>query len=303
MKCFVAGGTGVIGRRSVAMLSGAGHDVTVLSRSEDGDRIASHHGGRPVRGHLFDPDVLVTATAGHDVVINLATSIPPLNRAARRSAWATNDRIRTEGVDNLIDAAIANGIVRYVQESTTFPYVDAADHWIDETHPRAANDAEDATAHAERRTAEYSEAGGTGVVLRFGQFYDDESGHTRSQAAMARRRIDPFFGDPDAHLAIVGVPAAARAVLTAASLESGAYNVVDDDPPTRREVGDEIALHLGVGRLRRIPPSIIRRLNPASDMLMRSQRVSNEALRARTNWRPDYSGANGLASTIWEITR
>ena len=38
MQCFVAGGTGVIGRRAVPALISAGHDVTVISRSSERDR-------------------------------------------------------------------------------------------------------------------------------------------------------------------------------------------------------------------------------------------------------------------------
>jgi nucleoside-diphosphate-sugar epimerase len=301
MKYFVAGGTGVIGRRTVRLLADAGHDVTVLSRSADNDRTIADLGSRPVRADLFDADDLVVATAGHDAVINLATSIPSMRRAARQSAWVTNDRIRTDGVDILVSAARANGIDRYVQESITFTYVDGADRWIDEDHPRTISGVGQAVAHAERRVGEFCRVGGRGVVLRFGQFYDVESDHTDSQAAMVRRRIDPFVGDPDGYLPLIGVPAAARAVVAALSLEAGVYNVVDDDPPTRRETAEAIGRRLGIRPPRRLPASIIRRVNPASDIMMRSQRVSNEALRSATGWQPDHAGADGLATTIAEI--
>src|SRR6185369_11192421 len=47
--------------------------------------------------------------AGHDVVCNLATHIPPLARAADPRSWEENSRIRSEGSRNLVDAALAAG--------------------------------------------------------------------------------------------------------------------------------------------------------------------------------------------------
>lgn len=303
MRCFVAGGTGVIGRRVVRLLAEAGQDITVLSRSARGDRIVVDLGGHPVRVGLFEPDDLVAATAGHDAIINLATSIPPFRRAARRSAWTTNDRIRTVGVDNLVAAAHANGIDRFVQESVTFTYVDAAGRWIDEDHPRSTTGDGHPVANAEARVADHCERGGHGVVLRFGLFYDLESDHTASQAELVRRRIDPFIGQPDGYLALTGVPAAARAVVAALSVDVGVYNVVDDDPPTRHHVALELANRLGTRPLRRLPTSIVRRVIPGSDTQMRSHRVSNDAFRTATGWRPDHAGADGLASTLDEVGR
>jgi hypothetical protein len=78
---------------------------------------------------------VAAAVVGHEVVINLATSIPKLTKAALGSAWTTNERLRSEASNHLVDAALAAGAGRYVQESIAFPYLDAGDEWVDESHP------------------------------------------------------------------------------------------------------------------------------------------------------------------------
>jgi 2-alkyl-3-oxoalkanoate reductase len=127
MKVFVAGATGVLGRRAVAGLVRSGHEVSALVRSDAkaGQVVAA--GAAPVRCSLFDPDGLRSAMAGHDAVINLATHIPPVTAAARAPAWAENDRVRTVGSRNLVDAALVAGVGRYVQESIAFLYADGGD--------------------------------------------------------------------------------------------------------------------------------------------------------------------------------
>lgn len=302
MKCFVAGGTGVLGRRVVPLLVAAGHDVTVASRSPQRDDMIRSMAATPTRAEVFSRDALAAAVAGHECVINLATHIPPLRSAARRGAWQENDRIRTEGVANLITAARHHGVARYVQESVVFSYEDAADRWIDECAARTLVGAGAAVAAAERATTAYGQRDGDHVVLRFAQFYATDSAHTRGQATLSRVGINPFFGDPNGYLPVVGVDAAARAVVAAVDVESGVYNVVDADPPTRRQVAEDIARAIGRRRLRTLPVGLLRRVNPGSDGLMRSQRVSGRKLTA-SGWRPDAAGADGLVRAIEEVLR
>ena len=135
MKVFVAGATGVLGRRAVPLLVAAGHDVSALARSDARASLLGDLGARPVRADLFDPESMRRAVAGHEAVCNLATHIPAPVRMARPGAWAENDRIRTEGSRHLVDGALAGGAPRYVQESIAFLYRDGADEWIDESSP------------------------------------------------------------------------------------------------------------------------------------------------------------------------
>src|SRR4051812_9122512 len=132
MKVFVAGATGVLGKRAVRELVAAGHDVTGVARSEEKAALVRSLGATPVKVDLFDPAAVKDAVAGHDVVCNLATHIPPTSKMAFPKAWDENNRIRTEASRNLVDAALAAGASRYIQESICFVYGDHGDEWIDE---------------------------------------------------------------------------------------------------------------------------------------------------------------------------
>src|SRR6266567_781289 len=113
MRVFVAGATGVLGTAAVRNLVAAGHKVTGIARSQSKR----------------------DALAGHDVMVNLATSIPPGTSAMRAKNWRDNDRIRTEASRNLAEAAAAEGVLRLVQEATSFVYEDGGEAWITERHP------------------------------------------------------------------------------------------------------------------------------------------------------------------------
>jgi nucleoside-diphosphate-sugar epimerase len=83
---FLAGATGVIGRRVVPLLVAAGHRVTAVGRTADKRASLERAGAIAVDMHLFDPVATRRALQGHDVVINLATQIPPTSRVRR--GWA-----------------------------------------------------------------------------------------------------------------------------------------------------------------------------------------------------------------------
>ena len=298
MKIFVAGGTGVIGRRAVPALVEAGHDVSVLARTPQRDELVESLGARPVRVDLFDVEGLVTAVSGHDVVVNLATHIPPLSRASRASNWEENDRIRTEGSANLVAAARANDVGRVVQESITFPYADRGDEWIDEDAPRPTSVFSAPVDAAEGEALGFADGDRVGVVLRFAQFHAPDASHAAPYARAFRMRANPLIGDPDALMSFIGMGAAARAVVAALDVGSGAYNIADDDPPTRREAGRAVAAALGVKPPWHLPAGPVRRIIPSTEVLSRSHRISNRRFREATGWRPDYAGADGLAASL-----
>lgn len=298
MKVFVAGGTGVIGRRAVPTLVEAGHDVTVVARTEQRDRLVADLGATPVRVDLFDRDGLRAAVAGHDAVVNLATHIPPLSRASRAESWAENDRIRRDASANLVAAAEAHGVCRVVQESITFPYADGGDAWLDEDAPRVASDISESVDAAERAVLGFTGDGRDGVVLRFAQFHAPDASHIGSFSKAFRLRASPLVGPPDARISFIGMPAAARAVVAALDAPAGVYNIADDDPPTRRAAGETIAAALGTRPPWTIPLGLVKKFNPSVEMLARSHRISNQRFRDVAGWAPDDRGAEGVARSI-----
>jgi uncharacterized protein YbjT (DUF2867 family) len=72
MKVFVTGGSGYIGRTTIAALRRGGHAVTALVRGEQTAQVVVGLGATPVAGTLGDLEVLRDAAANADGVIHLA---------------------------------------------------------------------------------------------------------------------------------------------------------------------------------------------------------------------------------------
>lgn len=297
MRVFIAGATGVVGRRAAAQYVAAGHDVTGVTRDERGDAIVREAGGSPVRVDLFDADAVARAVEGHGVVVNLATNIPTGARAALPSAWETTQRLRREAAGHLVDGAIAAGARRCIQESLAFMYIDGGDRWLDEDAPLDPHPIQAATLDAEAHVDRLTAAGGAGVALRFGFFYAADAAHTRDELQLARRRFATSVGDPDGYRPVVHLDDAAAAVVAALEVPAGVYNVVDDEPLTRREHAEVLGDLLGVGRLR-LPPAFLGKL-PMLSAVSRSHRVSNARFRRASSWRPRYPSAReGWAAVV-----
>ena len=291
-KVFVAGATGVLGKRTVRRLVEAGHDVTGAVRSDAKAKLLEGLGATPAHVDLFDADAVRAAVAGHDVVCNLATRIPPTAHAARSAAWADNDRIRREASRHLVDGALATGARCFVQESITFLYADAGERWIDEDDPVDAPAFTRSTLEAQAQAERFTAAGGTGVVLRFALFYGPDSHHTLDAVRLARRHLAATFGRRDAYMSSITTDDAATAVVAALGAAAGVYNVADDEPLTRRDHFDALARALGVRALR-FAPAVARKVGGSkSEMLARSQRVSNERFKKATGWAPAYPSAH-----------
>ena len=288
MKVFVAGATGVLGRRAVAQLVEAGHDVTGVARSEEKVELVRSLGATPVTIDLFDPAAVKGAVDGHDVVINLATHIPPLSKAALPGAWSENDRIRSEASKNLVDAALATGASRYIQESIAFMYPDSADQWLDEDVAPDPPGLGASVVEAESQAQRFAEGGGTGVVLRFGQFYAPEASHTIAMVKATKRHIAPVVGPKDGYVSMIDADDAARAVVAALEAPSGTYNVTDDEPVTRDEFASIAADAMGVKRARTLPAALAKMSGKNARFMMRSQRVSNKRFKEATDWTPTH---------------
>ena len=86
MKVFIAGATGVLGRRVVTGLTAAGHQVVGLSRSPQNRDWLSQHGAIPQSGDLFAREQLFEITADCEAILHLATAIPT-NAKPTRQDW------------------------------------------------------------------------------------------------------------------------------------------------------------------------------------------------------------------------
>ena len=293
MKVFVTGATGAIGRFVVPELREAGHDVTGLARSDEKAAQLEGQGARAVRVSLFDGAALTDAFAGVDAVCNLATSIPTVAKGTSAGAWVENARIRTQGSAAVVDAALSAGVGRLVQESITFNYPDRADAWIDETVPIEPPALGESVAVAEANAKRFTDTGGTGVILRFGVFYGPGSDHTEAMLKAARRHVGAVVGKPSAYMSLIHLRDAATAVVAALQVPAGVYNVVDDEPLTKRDAAKAIGAAVGKRPWVLLPGRLATLGGKNANILLRSQRVSNGKLKAASDWAPVYASAWG----------
>lgn len=291
MRVFVIGGTGAVGGHAIPALVRAAHAIMALARTPEKAAWLRAQGATPITVSLFDRAALTTAFAGHDAVVNLASAIPPTAQFMRTTAWAANDRVRTQGSAAVADAALAAGVARVVQESVSMVYPDQGAAWIDEGCSPDPYPLARANLAAEASARRFGAAGGAGVVLRFGWFYGPGATHSEEFFALARRHIAIMMGPPDGYVSSIHVADAGAAVVAALTVPAGTYNVVDDEPLTKRGYADTLSAAAGTAAWLRLPGRAALLLSDRSTSLTRSLRVSNARLRAASGWTPRYPSA------------
>lgn len=304
ISIFIAGATGVLGRRVVPQLVEAGYRVTAVGRSEGTRNQLARTGAKPIELDLFDAAAVHRAVAGHDVVINLATSVPLVPQAFLPGAWRMTGRIRTYASANLVEAALAGNVSRYIQESFAPIYPDCGDQWIDESTPPHPARYNRAVLNAEAAASRFTEQGRTGVALRFAYFYGPDSPMTLQTIHFVKRGWAPVFGAPDGYFPSVSHDDAAAAVVAALDMPAGIYNVTDDEPLERREYADSLANALGVPSPRIPPRWMVKLMGSMGETLARSQRISNRKLKAESSWSPRYPSMHeGWRAVLESIDR
>ena len=289
-KILVTGPTGVVGRRLVPLLVEEGHSVVAMTHGSGNRGAIERMGAVPVDADFLNGGSLRRAVAGCEAVVNLATHMPESStQMIRRSAWRENDVIRSLGSSNLVDAALAEGVGRFVQESFAPVYPDGGNHWIDESvalRPVAYNGSIlDAEASAKR----FTKAGGVGVVLRFAAFYGPDSRFLIEAIGQFRKNGRAFYpGSPDAFVSSVHHHDAATASAAALRLPAGAYNVADDEPVPRLEYFATLARALGLPPPKPFSWWAKLLMGSLGEMLSRSLRISNRRIKAASNWTPRY---------------
>src|SRR5688500_19202455 len=120
-RIFLAGASGVIGRRLVPLLVGAGHTVAGMTRSAGKVEQIADLGAQPVVVDVFDRDALVAAVTEFrpDIILNELTDLPDDVREIA-AHLALNARIRTQGNQNIIDAARAAGSPKILAQAVAW---------------------------------------------------------------------------------------------------------------------------------------------------------------------------------------
>src|SRR4051794_12849727 len=124
MRIFVAGATGAVGKRLVPLLVENGHEVTGMTRSRR--ELVEELGGTAVVADALDRAAVEQAVvaARPDVIVHQLTAIPAgMGMRNIDREFAQTNRLRTEGTDNLLAAARAAGVRRFVAQSFAgWPY-------------------------------------------------------------------------------------------------------------------------------------------------------------------------------------
>jgi 2-alkyl-3-oxoalkanoate reductase len=289
MKIFVAGATGVLGRRAVRQFLATGAEVTGVARTRAKAEALQALGATPVKVSLFDPDALSAVVAGHRVVCNLATAVPTGEQTAGPDPWGSNHRIRREGARNLVDAAIRAGAERYIQESIALLYADGGDGLLDESSAVEPTAITEPALTAESEAARFTQYGGVGIALRFGTFYGFDSAHTIETIEAAQQGVFAVPGPPEAYWPSVTTEDAATAVVAALRAPGGLYNIAEDRPLTRTEHAEALAAALGIRSLSVTPMN--GDFPIGLSMMLRSQRVTSQLFKSLTGWQPRFPSA------------
>jgi nucleoside-diphosphate-sugar epimerase len=280
MKVFIVGATGVLGRPVVRQLVAGGDEVVALVRSRQRAAAIEGPGVQIFEGDLLNEPVerLQTLMTGCAAAAHLATAL----RAGSPGLGTTNTNsaLRTHGTRRLVDAALAAGVRRYVQQSIALAYIDGGDAWLDETtpffQPEAAGGAAQPAVEMEAIVRAIDPARMAWIILRGGSFVGPA---TRQDQVIASLRDGSLRvpGDGSNWVSFIHVDDYADAVV--AALRSPAHSLilnVADEPVRNGDYLDRLAAILGLP-----PPD--RNLEAR---LPRSYRCTSAAARASLSWRP-----------------
>lgn len=301
MRVLIAGASGDLGSKVGDQLLREGHEVFGLTRSEGHAAALQARGIRPLIADLLDGPSLGGAVdaSSPDAVVFAAIGLPERGPIRPRDLKSTN-RLRVVGTRNLLDAAIAAGVGRFVGESIVVGYGYASDgERFDESSPlaksaplRAVQPALDAIREQERMLLEAASSGRIeSIVVRLGFYYGRGVGSTLFMARLLRRGVLPVTRATGA-MPWVELSDAARGVV--AALERGRsgeiYNIVGDEAVSLGELAAELARQLGTPPPRRLPSWVIK-LGARYAALMAEMRlhVSNTKARDELGWQPRFS--------------
>ena len=213
MRILLAGATGVIGRQTVPVLTGAGHQVIGLANAP-----ARLPGAEVVAADALDPAAVAKAVraADPDVIVHMLTAIPdPIDPRHLARDMALTNRLRTQGTANLLAAA---GGARMIAQGVAYAYDPAGSPVKDEDAPLWRDPpAQFAPVLEALRAMEHQVGAAGGLVLRLGQLYGPGSSYGRDGGFTRQLRAGkvPVVGDGGAMFSFTHAHDAATAILAA----------------------------------------------------------------------------------------
>jgi len=298
MRVFVAGGTGVLGRRLVPQLVARGHQVTATTTSAAKLDLLGQLGAVGVVMDGLDAASVgeAVAAAQPDTIVHQMTAISPAHAGQpdikHIDRWfATTNRLRTEGTDHLLAAAEAAGVAHFAAQSYASWNGIRTGGWV-KTEEDPLDPGDGTIMHAGAvaiRHVEDAVLGAGGAVLRYGGFYGP--GATDDQVELVRKRQFPLVGRGTGYSSWVHLDDAASATVLAVEQKvSGVFNIVDDEPAPASEWLPYLAACAGAKPPMRVPRWLARLLagEAAVTMMTEGRGFSNAKAKRELGWELRY---------------
>jgi nucleoside-diphosphate-sugar epimerase len=295
---FVAGGTGVLGRRLVPQLVARGHQVTATTTSAAKLDLLGQLGAAGVVMDGLDAASVgeAVAAAQPDTIVHQMTAISPAHAGQpdikHIDRWfATTNRLRTEGTDHLLAAAEAAGVAHFAAQSYASWNGIRTGGWV-KTEEDPLDPGDGTIMHAGAmaiRHVEDAVLGAGGAVLRYGGFYGP--GATDDQVELVRKRQFPLVGRGAGYSSWVHLDDAASATVLAVEQKvSGVFNIVDDEPAPASEWLPYLAACAGAKPPMRVPKWLARLLagEAAVTMMTEGRGFSNAKAKRELGWELRY---------------
>ena len=297
MRVFVAGGSGVLGRRLVPQLVARGHQVTATTTGAAKLGLLEQLGGEAVVMDGLDAVSVgeAVASARPEVIVHQMTGLsaahagkPDLKHPDR--FFAATIRLRSEGTDHLLAAAEATGVSHVVAQSFGAFGGIREGGWVKteedpmDPGPTSARKGVVAIRHVEDVVVK---AGG--AVLRYGSLYGPSA--VDDQVQLVRKRQFPLVGGGTGYMSWVHLDDAASATVLAMEQKArGVFNIVDDEPAPASEWLPYLAACAGAKRPMRVPKWLARLLagEMAVMMMTEGRAFSNAKAKRELGWDPRY---------------
>jgi nucleoside-diphosphate-sugar epimerase len=214
--------------------------------------------------------------------------------------FAETNRLRTEGLDHLLEGAREAGTRRFVAQSYAgWPFAREGGPVKDEEAPLATGDAAPKQVRSTIEAIVYLEDAVTtamdleGVALRYGGFYGPGTSIApgEAQVEMIRKRRFPVVGNGDGVWSFIHIEDASSATLAALERgRPGIYHVVDDEPARVSEWLPALAQTVGAPPPRHVPTWLARPLIGEHGIVMMTEirGASNAKIKRELGWRPAY---------------
>jgi nucleoside-diphosphate-sugar epimerase len=257
---LVTGATGLLGSHIAEQLRARGHRVRALVRPGSNTRFLQSIGAELATGDITDRASLDPACAGVSIVYHAAA------RVGDWGPWPEFQRISIDGTQNVIEAAAATKVKRFLHVSSisVYGHRDGKSLVLDETAPLGEKVHRwsyytRAKIAAERLVWRAHEDGQiAATVVRPSWLYGprDRASLGRIIASIRSRKIK-LLGKGDNRLNVVNASNAAEGMIIAANAEQAigeAYNCSNDGVITQREYFDRIAAAIGEPPITRSVP-------------------------------------------------